>query len=260
MSAGDGSRLEAAGIVLVRQRPGSAKGVLFVTLEDETGVANLVVWAKVFEANRRVLMSARMLAVRGHVQREGEVVHLVARRFTDLSADLASVGGRETSFPCPMAAATLLRSGIGSPDRGAPTEGVSRARPRRSAPSYRRDQGQDAGLPVKSWGLSMMNDHSGSLPLTASGIVIELENGAPSRCNITSLASRDSDGEPRRRGDSRPGTGLGLALLTLLAILVIPGADVGAVVPFLVTMPGSIPKSRHDRDTRYLVEPASGRN
>ena len=99
MSAGDGSRLEAAGIVLVRQRPGSAKGVLFVTLEDETGVANLVVWAKVFEANRRVLMSARMLAVRGHVQREGEVVHLVARRFTDLSADLASVGGRETSFP-----------------------------------------------------------------------------------------------------------------------------------------------------------------
>ena len=116
MSAGDGSRLEAAGIVLVRQRPGSAKGVLFVTLEDETGVANLVVWAKVFEANRRVLMSARMLAVRGHVQREGEVVHLVARRFTDLSADLASVGGRETSFPLPHGRGDALRSGGSSPD------------------------------------------------------------------------------------------------------------------------------------------------
>lgn len=116
MGARDGSRLEAAGIVLVRQRPGSAKGVLFVTLEDETGIANLVVWAKVFEANRRVLMSARMLAVRGRVQREGEVVHLVARHFTDLSVEFASVGGRETSFPLPHGRGDEARSGGSGPD------------------------------------------------------------------------------------------------------------------------------------------------
>lgn len=59
MDARDGRWLEAAGIVLVRQRPGSAKDVLFVTLEDETGIANLVVWPKVFEANRRTLLSRR---------------------------------------------------------------------------------------------------------------------------------------------------------------------------------------------------------
>ncbi|MFQ8433526.1 hypothetical protein [Amaricoccus sp. W119] len=58
----------------------------------------------------------RSLAVRGHVQREGEVVHLVARRFTDLSADLASVGGRETSFPLPHGRGDALRSGGSSPD------------------------------------------------------------------------------------------------------------------------------------------------
>uniref|UniRef100_UPI001E3B519F error-prone DNA polymerase n=1 Tax=Paracoccus binzhouensis TaxID=2796149 RepID=UPI001E3B519F len=92
MAARDRRWLEAAGIVLVRQRPGSANGVMFVTLEDETGIANLVVWQKVFERYRRVILSSSMIAVRGRVQREGEVVHLVAHRIVDLSRDLASVG------------------------------------------------------------------------------------------------------------------------------------------------------------------------
>lgn len=78
MQARDGRWLEAAGLVLVRQRPGSAKGVMFLTMEDETGAANVVVWVKVFEKFRRVLLSSSMLAVRGKIQREGEVVHLVA--------------------------------------------------------------------------------------------------------------------------------------------------------------------------------------
>jgi DNA polymerase III alpha subunit len=65
MAARDGRWLEAAGIVLVRQRPGSAKGVMFVTLEDETGIANLVIWAKVLEANRRAILSAGMMAAHG---------------------------------------------------------------------------------------------------------------------------------------------------------------------------------------------------
>ena len=99
MQARDGARLEAAGLVLVRQRPGSAKGVLFITLEDETGIANLVVWPTVFEQFRRIVMSASMIAVRGRIQREGKVVHLVANRFIDLSADLASVGNRDGAFP-----------------------------------------------------------------------------------------------------------------------------------------------------------------
>jgi len=91
----------AAGLVLVRQRPGSAKGVMFLTMEDETGAANVVVWVKVFEKFRRVLLASAMLGVRGRIQREGEVVHLVAHELTDLSAELASVGNRDAPFPLP---------------------------------------------------------------------------------------------------------------------------------------------------------------
>ena len=93
--------VDVAGLVLVRQRPGSAKGVMFITLEDETTVANLVVWAKVFEKYRRVVLGSGMIGVRGRVQREGEVVHIVAHHLTDLSAELASVGARDAGFPLP---------------------------------------------------------------------------------------------------------------------------------------------------------------
>ncbi|MFQ3667098.1 MAG: error-prone DNA polymerase, partial [Sphingomonadaceae bacterium] len=88
----DGKALRAAGIILVRQKPGSAKGVMFITLEDETGHANLVIWPQLFEAERRLILSASMLGVAGVVQREGEVLHLVARRLFDLSPLLATVG------------------------------------------------------------------------------------------------------------------------------------------------------------------------
>ncbi len=101
MQARDGRWLEAAGLVLVRQRPGSAKGVMFVTMEDETGAANVVVWVKVFEKFRRTMLSASMLAVRGRIQREGDVVHLIASTVADLSAELASVGNRDMAFPLP---------------------------------------------------------------------------------------------------------------------------------------------------------------
>ncbi|MGH6845648.1 MAG: error-prone DNA polymerase, partial [Methylocella sp.] len=101
MQARDGRWLKTAGLVLVRQMPGSAKGVMFITIEDETGIANLVIWPKVFEKQRRIILSARMMAVNGRIQREGEVVHLVAHRVTDLSDALASVGGRDAAFPMP---------------------------------------------------------------------------------------------------------------------------------------------------------------
>ncbi|HEY7900195.1 MAG TPA: error-prone DNA polymerase [Caulobacteraceae bacterium] len=86
-----GARVKVGGLVLIRQRPGTAKGVVFATLEDETGVANAVVWPDVFEANRRTVMSARFLLVHGRIQKAGEVIHVVAERFTDLTGRLASL-------------------------------------------------------------------------------------------------------------------------------------------------------------------------
>jgi len=83
----DGKRLSIAGLVLIRQRPGSAKGVVFITIEDETGVANLVVWPDVFEKQRKIVMGARLMAVQGIVQRDpdSDVIHVVARRLEDHS-------------------------------------------------------------------------------------------------------------------------------------------------------------------------------
>jgi error-prone DNA polymerase len=78
MNARDGRWIDTAGIVLVRQMPGSAKGVMFITIEDETGTANLIIWPTVFEAQRRVIVGASMMGIWGRIQREGEVVHLIA--------------------------------------------------------------------------------------------------------------------------------------------------------------------------------------
>jgi error-prone DNA polymerase len=80
-------RITVAGLVLTRQMPG-AKGVVFMTLEDETDIANIIVWPKVFARNRRVVMTSRLVAVRGRLQRAGIVVHVLAESFIDLSAQL----------------------------------------------------------------------------------------------------------------------------------------------------------------------------
>jgi error-prone DNA polymerase len=108
----DGRRIRLAGLVLVRQRPGTAKGVIFVTLEDETGVANLVVWADKFEQYRRVVMTAKLLGVTGRVQREGRVIHVVVEQLEDLTGRLAWLtDGRldETSFENAIAHADEIR-------------------------------------------------------------------------------------------------------------------------------------------------------
>jgi error-prone DNA polymerase len=87
--ARDGEAIMVAGIVLVRQRPGSAKGVMFVTIEDETGIINVVVWPNVIKQFRRVVVGAALLLVRGHIQRSPEdIVHLVAEVLEDSSAAL----------------------------------------------------------------------------------------------------------------------------------------------------------------------------
>ncbi|MGE3847678.1 MAG: error-prone DNA polymerase [Gammaproteobacteria bacterium] len=81
-----GTRVRAAGLVITRQRPGTATGVVFVTLEDETGSINVIVWSSLVEAQRRELLHARLMGVVGEVQRDGEVVHLVAQRLSDHSS------------------------------------------------------------------------------------------------------------------------------------------------------------------------------
>ena len=91
----DGRRVVVPGIVLVRQKPGSAKGVMFITVEDETGVANLVLWPDRYARQHRLVLSAGMIACHGRVQREGEVVHVVADRLEDLSDLLRGVGERD---------------------------------------------------------------------------------------------------------------------------------------------------------------------
>ncbi|HEX4768365.1 MAG TPA: error-prone DNA polymerase [Lichenihabitans sp.] len=113
----DGRWLTVGGLVLVRQKPGSAKGVMFVTIEDETGVANVVVWPTLFERQRRIMLAAGMLAVHGKVQREGEVIHLVAQKLFDLTDLLRSVGDRDAAFPLPHGRGDEVRSGSGGGDR-----------------------------------------------------------------------------------------------------------------------------------------------
>jgi error-prone DNA polymerase len=92
----DGRRVSLAGLVLIRQRPGSAKGVCFITLEDETGIANLVVWPDVFEKQRTIVMGARLMVVHGVIQRDDQqpdcpqqsgtghdIIHVVVRKLED---------------------------------------------------------------------------------------------------------------------------------------------------------------------------------
>ncbi len=113
----DGRRVIAPGIVLVRQKPGSAKGVMFITIEDETGIANIIVWPSIFEKQRRLILSASTIGVRGRVQREGSVIHVVAETLIDLSDLLRSVGERgDADFNWPTGRGDEARHG-GAPDQ-----------------------------------------------------------------------------------------------------------------------------------------------
>ena len=108
-----GRALAVAGLVLIRQRPGTAKGVVFLTLEDETGPANVVVWADRFEASRKTVMTSAFLLVRGRIQRDakGGVVHLVAESFEDLSPALGLLREPRTVRPAsPDPVPDLVRS------------------------------------------------------------------------------------------------------------------------------------------------------
>lgn len=95
----DGTLVRVAGLVLVRQRPGTASGICFITIEDETGNANLVVFAKLFEKYRKEIIQSQLLMVEGKLQKEGEVIHVVVRNCYNMSALLRGLNGAEQSDP-----------------------------------------------------------------------------------------------------------------------------------------------------------------
>ncbi len=121
MDTKDGRGIAVSGLVLVRQRPGTAKGVIFITLEDETGTANIVVWPKMFDTFRRQILTARLMRVSGRLQREGRVIHLVADRIEDLSALLDSLDEADDGQP-PLDPVNVhadeVRSGTSDDPRG----------------------------------------------------------------------------------------------------------------------------------------------
>ncbi|MES1971915.1 MAG: error-prone DNA polymerase [Pseudomonadota bacterium] len=139
----DGARVEVAGIILVRQRPGSAKGVLFLTLEDETGIANAILWPDRFEAQRRTVMSAAMVSVIGRMQREGLVIHVVADRIVDLTPMLRGIG--DLDLP------DMTMPGDGATHGGAPDRGEKGWKPKlRTDYHYRERPDQGDLIPIKS--------------------------------------------------------------------------------------------------------------
>jgi len=113
LSCKSDSYIKIAGLVLVRQRPGTASGVIFMTLEDETGIANIIVWPKKFETYRRIILSARLVLVHGKMQKEQEVIHIIADKIEDLSEELASLteegGDPESVFRKKLSSPNLWR-------------------------------------------------------------------------------------------------------------------------------------------------------
>jgi hypothetical protein len=117
--------MEMRTVSSVRQKPGSAKGAMFITIEDESGVANLVVWTSLCERQRRIFLGASMIAVKGRVL-EGEVIHLVANRLTDLAAELTGVGDRDDAVPLPHGQGVEFHRGSpGNDRRSFAAQGVS---------------------------------------------------------------------------------------------------------------------------------------
>jgi error-prone DNA polymerase len=99
-----GKRVTVAGLVLVRQRPGTASGVIFMTIEDETGIANIIVWPKVFERLRPIVIGARFVAVTGKLQSQNDVIHLIAERMEDLTPMLGLLSERGPQIDAAMPA------------------------------------------------------------------------------------------------------------------------------------------------------------
>ena len=109
-TAPNGGRVNIAGLVLVRQKPGTAKGVLFATLEDETGSANVIIWPKIFERFRRETLAAKFIGVRGRLQREGGVTHVIADQISNLNNLLSELSDGNLTLPATFARADEIIS------------------------------------------------------------------------------------------------------------------------------------------------------
>ena len=122
----DGAYVSVAGVVLVRQRPGSAKGVVFMTIEDETGIANAVVWPKTLERFRKVVMGARLIVIHGRIQRHEDIIHVVSQRLEDRSDWLRLLSEHGPEMKAPLANADHVKS----PDIRAEQPGLHNGHPR----------------------------------------------------------------------------------------------------------------------------------
>jgi error-prone DNA polymerase len=130
-----GRRITVCGLVLVRQRPGSAKGVIFATLEDETGIANVIVWPPVFERCRRIVLGARLMKVTGRLQREGIVIHIVAETLEDMTPLLATLADADHAMDESVEAAMARADGVKRPGVDPKALAQSKIRHRRDYPS-----------------------------------------------------------------------------------------------------------------------------
>ena len=132
------ARVSVAGLVLVRQRPGTGKGVIFMTLEDETGIANIIVWPKIFEVLRPIVIGARFVAVTGRLQNEAGVIHVIAERIADLTPWLGLLAMRGPEHIAGLARADEVRRppaarGKRCPGEDAPTFAFADAPPAAAA-------------------------------------------------------------------------------------------------------------------------------
>lgn len=130
------SMVQVAGVVLIRQRPGSAKGVTFITLEDETGVVNLVVWPDLKEKQRKVVMGARLMEVRGRVEYDDEVIHVIAAHMTDATQRLHALS--DDLLDAPLARADEVNKPM--PERGPrPRDMIDELAPQPNVTGHPRD-------------------------------------------------------------------------------------------------------------------------
>ncbi len=135
----DGARVSVGGVILVRQRPGSAAGVVFMTIEDETGVANAVIWPKVLERMRKVVMGARLVVVHGRVQRHEDIIHVVAARLEDRSDWLRLLTEDGEAMETTLANADEVRRPDPGSWRASPQEPHKRGRDRGHPRCHPRD-------------------------------------------------------------------------------------------------------------------------
>ncbi|MDI4234909.1 hypothetical protein OZ411_19065 [Bradyrhizobium sp. Arg237L] len=127
-SGGRATRIAIAGLVLVWQMPGSAKGVMFITLEDESANADLIVWPSVFAKCRRAILSASMLGCRRKVQKANGVIHLIVEDVADRTADLKKVSGLDGAFPLQNGRGDDVKGGGSGPDSRKPRPPIIRRR------------------------------------------------------------------------------------------------------------------------------------